>query len=63
VDQSFRKRFYDGDLDLDEVTEFVEGASQRFVAEAKPSFEKALEDYFIEVTDPVRVSVACIVQI
>jgi hypothetical protein len=55
VDQAastyFRRRFYDGDLDPDQVTEFVESASQRFVAEVKPSFENSSEDHLLAVAD------------
>jgi hypothetical protein len=55
VDQSateyFQKKFYDGDLDPDEVTEFMETAKQKFISEVKPSFVNPSEDFLLSIAD------------
>jgi hypothetical protein len=55
VDQSakayFQKKFYDGDISPDHVTEYVGTALQKFITEVKPSFEDCLEEHLIAVAD------------
>lgn len=47
----FRKKFYDGDLDPDQVTEYMESAMQKFVTEVKPSFEDQFGHHLMAVAD------------
>jgi hypothetical protein len=49
--QFFRKKFYDGNLDPDQVTELIEHACQKFIAEVKPSFEDHTGNFVIAVAD------------
>jgi hypothetical protein len=49
--QHFQKKFYDGDINPDQVKEYVEVAMQKFVTEVKPSFENRSEDHLIAVAD------------
>jgi hypothetical protein len=49
--QYFRKRFYDGDLNPDQVTELIDTALEKFITEVKPSFEDSSEEHLIAVAD------------
>ena len=47
----FIKRLYDGGLDPDQVKEYLETATQKFITEVKPSFENPTEKQLIAVAD------------
>lgn len=49
--QYFRKKFYDSDLNPDEVSEYLETAMQKFTTEVKPSFEDQSGDHLIALAD------------
>jgi hypothetical protein len=55
VDQSasefFRKKFYDGDLDPDQVSEYSQTAMEKFITEVKPSFKDASGDHLVAIAD------------
>jgi hypothetical protein len=47
----FQKKFYDADLDPDQVTELMYTATQKFMTEVKPSFRDNSGDQLIAVAD------------
>jgi len=49
--QYFRKKFYDGNLNPDEVAEYVGMALYKFISEVKPSFVDPSGDHLIAIAD------------
>ena len=47
----FRKKFYDGNLDPDQVSEYSQTAIEKFITEVKPSFKDASGDHLIAIAD------------
>jgi hypothetical protein len=51
AEQYFRKKFYDGDLNPDQVSECIAQALDKFVEEVKPAFQDRSGDHLIAVAD------------
>ena len=49
--QYFRKKLYDGNLNPDEVAEYVGIAMDKFISEVKPSFMDPSGDHLIAIAD------------
>jgi hypothetical protein len=47
----FQKKFYDADLDPDQVTKLMYTTTQKFMTEVKPSFRDNSGDQLIAVAD------------
>jgi hypothetical protein len=51
ANEYFRKRLYDGNINPDEVDEYLKTAVDKFITEVKPSFENNSGDHLIAVAD------------